>query len=182
MLRTVRILLLAASFALPTSVHASYVWSFTNSGLTYGPTDTIFLNASITNTGTESIYIDVNLGTFGQGITWGTFPSGAFPGPGDYVFWHTAYDTLEYATILPGESRDFVFGRFTPVSSVASGTYATLSADISINGGPNVSELNGGHFVATVVPVPAAAWFFGSGLVMLFGLTRKKTTNRQVSQ
>jgi hypothetical protein len=130
------------------------VWSFTNSGLTYTPIDTIYLNASLTNTGVDPIYIDVNLGSFGQGLSFGTFPTGAYPGPGDYNFVPTAYDTLQYATILPSESLNFVFGKFMPVTSIANGTYSTFSADISINGGLNIGESSGGPIVAPPVPNP----------------------------
>lgn len=156
---------------LPTTAQSAFVWHFTNSGLSYSPTDTIFLEAQITNTGSEAIVIDLNIGSFGQGLTYGSFPNDAFPGPGDYELFFTAYDELVDATLLPGESTDFLFGFFTPVTSVAPGVYETLGADLQINGWSE-AEANGGRFVATVVPVPPAFWLFASGIVGLVSLSR----------
>ncbi|HYA37924.1 MAG TPA: VPLPA-CTERM sorting domain-containing protein [Candidatus Methylomirabilis sp.] len=186
-LRIIKILFLGSLFSFPVSGHASYVWSFTNSGLTYGPTDTIYLNATFTNTGSESIVLDWSSG-FSYSLSWdSSFPiATSYPAnPGEYNFQPTADtlfdksgDTFLTTTILPGQSRDFVFGELIPVTSIANGTYTTASADISINNQPAVVEMNGGHFVATVVPVPAAAWLLGSGLITLFGCTRRRTPKR----
>lgn len=182
-MRIIKILFLSSLFSFPISGHASYVWSFTNSGLTNGPTDTIYLNATFTNTGTDSI--DLVWGDFSYGLSWdSSFPiATSYPAnPGEYFFQPTADtlfdrsgDTFLTTTILPGQSRAFVFGELIPASAIANGRYTTVSADISINNQPAVVEMNGGHFVATVVPVPAAVWLLGTGLMTLFGCARRRT-------
>jgi len=63
---------------------------------------------------------------------------------------------------------------------VATGSYNLLTKAYSldwvsqINGGPFNSVIGFWHIEGTVVPVPAAAWLFGSGLIGLFAAARRK--------
>lgn len=187
----VSLLLLCACFGQAASAASTvapyFMWYFTNSGMTYGPTDTIAMEAVFVNLDTTDIVIPST--GVGASLTYGTFPSGAYPGAGDYEFNFTAFDCfapppgcLANATVKPGESKSFLFGTFTPVTSVAPGTYTTMDAQISINTDSSyawTSEEYGGHFVATVVPLPGTAWLFISGIAGLFSMTRaRKNTLR----
>lgn len=154
--------------------NASYVWSFTNSGLMYGPTDSVYLQAVFTNTGTNDLVISVDNGSFGQGIGHGSFPTAAYPEAGKYEFNFDGHNSLLNRTIAAGESVNFLFGMYAPVTSVTAGTYTTATANLAINGGTNVLEASGGQFVATVVPVPAAVWLLGSGLIAVAGIARRR--------
>jgi hypothetical protein len=186
MIRLFRLFLLLGLVVAPTLGHAAFVWSFTNSGQVYGTTESIPLEAQLTNTGTSSIVVDLNVGGFGQGFVWGTFPSQAYPQPGEYDIQLSAFDYFDNAVIQPGESRDFIFGVLTPVGTIAPGIYTSGEAYLSINGGLSISagttqfDFTPEYFVANVgsvpnpVPVPAAFWLLGSGLLGLLGLSRHR--------
>ena len=96
-------------------------------------------------------------------------------------------------TIFPGESRDFKLYELTPTGGAAApGTYSLFTTDITLNV-EGTDEFGGTMdaaiyefstdcpdanctFTRTVsnVPVPAAVWLFGSGLLGLIGVARRK--------
>lgn len=212
MKRSLRMFVFLGLALVPMLGHAAYVWSFTNSGQIYGTTESIPLSARLTNTGTSDIVVDLNVGPFGQGFGWGTFPNPSYPAqPGQYEFQFTGYDYFRNAVIHPGASLDFVFGRLVPVGTIAPGIYTAGNTDLTINGGPtvaagtNVFDQNGNYlfdllraggnpdmtqfdldpqyFSANVggvpapVPVPAAFWLLGSGLMSLLAVRRRGRIN-----
>ena len=161
-------------FTLPTVSYASFVWEFTNSGLTYSPNETIFLEATITNTGTSNLTLGLPAGA---GISYGTFPS-IYSNPSLYYSFDFLYHSLFYLELLPGETVDFTFGKFTPSGNMAEGTYTTSWAYMMFNDGLNITEVNGGKFTATVVPLPAALWLFITGMIGLFGFRASPKTQK----
>jgi hypothetical protein len=204
--RSFRLFLFLGLTLIPTLGHTAYVWNFTNSSQVYGTTESIPLAARLTNTGTSSIVVDLNVGGFGQGFGWGSFPHQAYPQPAEYDIQFTAYDYFRNAVIQPGASLDFIFGVLVPVGTIAPGIYTAGSADLTINGGltvaagTNVFDQNGNYFFDLIlaggdpdmtqidlepqyfsanvggvpVPVPAAFWLLGSGLVGLLAVRRRQ--------
>ncbi len=63
---------------------------------------------------------------------------------------------------------------------LATGTYDlitraySLAWESQINGGPFNGVTTTWHLEGTVVPIPAAVWLLGSGLLGLFGMARGK--------
>ncbi|MEN8107443.1 MAG: VPLPA-CTERM sorting domain-containing protein [Pseudomonadota bacterium] len=70
--------------------------------------------------------------------------------------------------ITPG--FDSILGRFDSDFTAA----VDVENDTSINDTGNVPEAPFASFQRVVVPVPAAVWLFGSGLMGLVGIARKK--------
>jgi len=74
--------------------------------------------------------------------------------------------------ILIGGANNFCFD-FTG-ATCAGGRFDTILA-----GGSGIASSGNGHgpatFTLSTVPVPAAAWLFGSALIGLFGVTRRKS-------
>ncbi len=132
----------------------------------------------------------------------GRYCSGNFTdvcGAGEYTFSGTStwFDlTNNPLTLNPGESRDFMLGTFVPTDgSAMPGDYIfyngylgfsisgldaagnTLDATINLGGTCQTGTADCA-FTRTVsaVPVPAAVWLFGSGLVGLAGIARRKKT------
>jgi hypothetical protein len=73
----------------------------------------------------------------------------------------------------------FGFASTTVVSSARgannlSGTWVTLPSPNDLFDAERVSVTNASFAQFTVVPVPAAVWLFGSGLLGLVGIARRK--------
>jgi len=92
----------------------------------------------------------------------------------------TTLDFSGWVMIIAGS--DYAFGAQQGVATYTfDGTYFTLDYvwDASYNGGLGLGPLDVSrytlHLAGTVVPVPAAVWLFGSGLLGLVGVARKKT-------
>lgn len=88
----------------------------------------------------------------GDGINTGTFSL-------------NAYDPL--LIVLKSDSHDYHWYLFEDMSGFLSGTWDAST----IFGGKNLSHISA---YTTVVPVPAAVWLFGSGLLGLVGIARRK--------
>lgn len=113
------------------------------------------------------------------GYTFSSFVPLALPAPQP----DNVLGAFDYAagTFGPAQTAfDFVTLNFTAL-------VATPGTDLLIDigtGGPWVDELAGtidavtyvGASVTTVVPVPPAVWLFGSGLLGLVGVARRRTT------
>jgi len=116
----------------------------------------------------------------------------------DETFTLTA-DTFEGQILHNGVLKDTYSGTFTVDGGLLGGTFSQLiitdlfislafEADLNYTGGSLAAGLQGGRiegvtnafsFVAkigpiTAVPVPAAAWLFGTGLVGLAGVARRR--------
>ena len=76
--------------------------------------------------------------------------------------------------VNPGESLGVIFDLIAGVNF--NDTVAALGTDLRI-GVHVIAFDNGGSesFVSTVVPVPAAVWLFGSGLLGLVGVARRRS-------
>lgn len=102
----------------------------------------------------------------------------------------------------PGAPAEFIEGTFDGSFDIGGGlltgtfvglelsglsSQPTLAGALSYTGGTLAGDLAGGSLelatagndvqgkLGAVVPVPAAAWLFGSGLLGLFGIARRKT-------
>lgn len=53
-------------------------------------------------------------------------------------------------------------------------SFSTKKANVSSGGSFNSDTIFSGNIANTVVPVPAAVWLFGSGLIGLIGIARRK--------
>jgi len=77
-----------------------------------------------------------------------------------------------FANIIPGsESSDFEnFG-----ATFNTGSRTSVQVAFAINGsGTSRVGVSFDDFYLTAVPVPAAVWLFGSGLLAMFGIARRK--------
>lgn len=94
------------------------------------------------------------------GWTVGSF-IGSLPDNTDYVQMYSdalEYDGLPGATLLLSFTADYQIGDITYTAIFNDGTY---SGETQIGG------------TASAMPVPASAWLFGSGLIVLMGFRRK---------
>jgi len=151
---------------------ASVEWWFTNSGQNWLPTDTIVMEATLTNTDVIPLELgNLDSGINGAGLSHGTFYAEYLVGDFEFSF---TYDEvlIPFTTVqlLPGESIDFVFGEFIPKTNIDHGFYQIAQAELVAGTQFNSNNL----FNATVVPVPAALWLFSSGLIALVGLAKRK--------
>jgi len=92
----------------------------------------------------------------------------------------TQLDDVDYDT---GNSPTFSFtdGSFTGFNFLATfGTFGSFSSvNLAFDAGDdnfnsNFASGTWGNYSTTVVPVPAAVWLFGSGLIGLVGVARRK--------
>ena len=90
-----------------------------------------------------------------------------FPPPGKDRF--SAGETVVY-TITSGEAITASSFNFLSAEGGGEGTY--LAASHFITTGPNGDD--SAWVGAGVIPVPAAVWLFGSGLIGLVGVARRK--------
>lgn len=84
------------------------------------------------------------------------------------------------STILPLSFLDFPggTGSYSAIAHLLPGTYS-LSSGLTLSWTSTNGDLNGSAFgeyslSIAVVPIPAAAWLFGSGLAGLLGVARRK--------
>lgn len=113
-------------------------------------------------TGTQSACADNEYGhlfQYGAGTTRGDGVTASSPGPFSNVQFNYYWSSTEYEPIL---DRAWVFHSGTGGQSFGNMTYGLFH-------GWAVQSGNAG-----VVPVPAAVWLFGSGLLGLIGVARKK--------
>jgi len=85
---------------------------------------------------------------------------------GDYLFTDTAiYNTNYFNTTYIVE---------IDLATVPSGFIATTPTSLFFNSLGNSAPVSTADFGFQAVPVPAAAWLFGSGLLGLFGMARRE--------
>ena len=93
---------------------------------------------------------------------------------------HIAINNLSQTLTLTG-SDNFILGLFFNGNWLADSSVLAVGANsytVSFNNGGSVLQVD----VQTVpaVPVPAAVWLFGSGLLGLVGVARKQTSSHKV--
>jgi len=92
------------------------------------------------------------------------------------------FNIVTNLTLAPGESASLLFFAF--LASEEAGTNHAIDAPLAISTGANLvanpiltgltqSEIDS-IVNFTVVPIPAAAWLFGSGILGLIGMARRK--------
>ena len=101
----------------------------------------------------------------------------------DFSFWTKAYSTnfgnkLSYSI---GDSGVFSVGTTTDwLNTVgtfaATSTTSTIAIFFETNSGTGTWNIDDVYVDTSVVPVPATAWLFGSGLLGLIGVDRRKKT------
>ena len=155
------------------SAHADLIvsWSIDLPVQVAGPNDTLTIDSTIRNDNSSDKNINLDTAIIGTSILLADFtPSyDFFFGDGG-----SFYDQFDGIVLTPGDSFGFVFGTLTPNGEVAPGTYASGALNINIDRvGDNVPATNW-PFQVTVVPVAPAVWLFGSGLIGLIGIARRK--------
>jgi hypothetical protein len=155
------------------NVANAYTWEFTNSGQTYGQTDTIVIMGRVFNDSSQNLLIDYQTGLLGLGFDSWTFPLSGNPGPGQYDSLYGVFGTLNNVMIPAGEYHDFTYLSFMPVSAIAPGTYSFYNAYLDLNG-IREHEATGGTFTATVVPLPAAFGLLASGIALIGALGKRR--------
>jgi hypothetical protein len=100
-----------------------------------------------------------------------------FAGPNGFGN-HTATNTTTALSLTLTGSDNFILGLSTDngVSWMADAGPASLGANaysVTFGTGANVIEVD--VQIVPAIPVPAAVWLFGSGLLGLIGLARRKT-------
>jgi len=182
------VLTLASRIATASSlVSVSYADNFPFGPFT--PNETVSILATITNdSSTQPLFLC-------EGVCLGdssTYSLGALentpPGYNSYSFafgdgGSTALGFLNgqiAGELLPGQSKNFVFGEFTPISPVAPGTYPFLiqmQIFAATTDRPIIdsSTFSGSwQVVPSTVPLPAAVWLLLSGVGGLAAVTRRE--------
>lgn len=108
--------------------------------------------------------------TYRQG---GMLPGGVRPEPYQEPFDLAIHHTQ---TVSVGDTFDLAYGLYLAVSGAKGTIDARNSARIAFDlpEGIYLTTARGGSYGLSEVPVPAAAWLFGSGLLGLLGLTRRR--------
>lgn len=99
-----------------------------------------------------------------------------FVGPVNAANDHIATNSVGNTLLLSGSS-DFILGLNVGGVWLADSSVTSVGANsytVAFSNGGTVLEVDV-QVVSTVVPVPAAAWLFGSGLLGLAGIARRRT-------
>ncbi len=149
------------------NIHLSYASSMT-SGHAPGSTFTLKMDtpAGYRTQSFTGYDIDGNTGVWSQGYNF-TVGSTFSLSAGAELSIATAWDGST-GTVIPATGSYSIFLGGSPVFNLPDG-YVVNSADGTI-----VDNYFTGPSSHTVVPVPAAAWLFGSGLLSLIGFARRK--------
>ena len=108
-------------------------------------------------------------------VSWNTFNSVA-AGAADITFGHTFPDSVAGPTI------NFFTLEFTTLTALPANPANVIVAAIGSGGGFLESDhftpyvMNFNNATVSAVPVPAAVWLFGSGLIGLAGIARRSAT------
>jgi hypothetical protein len=149
-------------------VHAALIWDWklVDNTVVVSPTQTIALNATLTNDASSSVALsglDRPLALSFLALQ-GDFTQDKYsfilgPGPGNDF--HSQFTGI---VLLPGESFDFILGSYVPVEGgVTPGIYATPYLSLAITGAGYL----GRSFQATVVPEPGTIYLFLSGIIIM---------------
>lgn len=157
----------------------SIQWHFTNSGQTWSTTDTLVMHARLTNVDTVSLVLGDPENPVGGSSGLGYGPDVTANYNFNWVYDQNLYPPSGIVEILPGESIDFIFGEFVPISQASPGTYQLVEAYMSFDGPVAYSD---NLFSATVVPLPSTLGLmtFGTGLIGL-GMRRRKACRAEAA-
>ncbi len=145
------------------------MWSFTNTPITVSPTETIDMNAVITNiSATDFSGRLVGVGLDNSGSSFGVY---------DMSFNSDLYTIWDPLVLAPGESESFTFATLAPIGGSAPvGTYYTGSNHSFNFVSDSAFVRNTQRFEITVisdVPEPSTMLLIGTGLVGLLAFRRK---------
>ena len=151
----------------------------TGSGITTSNADGVIFNDGIDASSTDEAQVTTAFGDY-SGVTPGTFVDF-----NDFVFDPLVPNTSLWTFSFGGSSYSFTMSTISIISQTSSSISLEGTGIASITG----FEDTGGDFAltlnqsgqafsfsssASVVPVPAAVWLFGSGLLGLVGIARRK--------
>ena len=96
--------------------------------------------------------------------------------------WDNTNDVLLDFSAIPISALALHLSDFSGLTTANAGTVTSMEIQVSSNGAPKTdyafisSDVNSIQFSNQVapVPVPAAVWLFGTGLIGLIGVRRKK--------
>lgn len=154
-----------------------FTWDFDQPVNNVSSTQVIEMWATLTisPSSTESITVDFSTLTSmsSSGTLLDLTDSGSDPQPYTWQFASGPGPVVGEILLAPGDSQQFIFGILVPKAGITPGTYSNVNV---LSLGFDLSADADSEFVVNVssVPVPAAAWLFGSALIGLVGLKRKR--------
>jgi hypothetical protein len=162
----IRNLIMSIALLMASQVHAATVFAPTDGDVNFLLGDLLGAQLAIFD-GSDQSYSGSSLGVLIGDIVGFAGPNGS----GDFIATNT---TSALSLTLTGSSN-FILGLNDGSGWIADSAVVALGANsysITFGTGANVIEVD--VQVVSAIPVPAAVWLFGSGLLGLVGIARRK--------
>ena len=152
--------------------------TFANDSLGFGDTGGETLTFSWSNS-VESMNVtfwdvDAEPDTLGESLTFTTFADVSIVSLGSTDLWNVGTETLSSSYGTKTDNKDP--GNFSVLNFSNASGFNEITFNWSVDSGvDSVGSVGIGDITdITVVPLPAAFWLFGSGLIGLIGIARRK--------
>ncbi len=162
-----------------TNTYAAYMeWDWEISEFNVSSDESIKMWGVLTNTASFSLGIEMSGYSYDPGTLIVTTIANA-DNPYTMQFNYSVLDTLNFFDdrLMSGDSARFLFGTLTPNENIAPGSYSTGTFSLSFRNSPSSTDpqaLSNITVNVSTVPLPAATWLFGSGLIGLVGFAKRK--------